>query len=98
MKKQTRSTSTARLASLPALGRDLSGPAALPGSAVPLAFLPIDVIAPQPIEYLCRCGVPIHRYAYQALSDIGLGSPVIRYRIEHGDQRPPTTLIAKWHE
>lgn len=65
---------------------------------MPLAFLPIDAIASQPIEYLCRRGVPIHRFAYHALSDIGLGSPVIRYQIEHGGQRPPTTLIAKWHE
>jgi hypothetical protein len=98
MKKQTRITSKVLPASfLPNSGHS-SDPPSQVGSPVPLAFLPLDAIAPQPIEYLCRRGVPIHRYTYDALSDMGLGSPVIRYQIEHGSQRPPTTLIAKWQE
>jgi Ser/Thr protein kinase RdoA (MazF antagonist) len=98
MNNPTRSTPSRRSALLTRSAVGPSEPPAPAGNPVPLAFLPIDDIAPQPIDYLRRSGVPVQRYAYRALSDVGLGSPVIRYRIEHGDLRPATTLIAKWHE
>ena len=97
MKKQTPTAATVLHSSLPTSGHSSDRPLQA-GSPTPLAFLPIEAIAPLPIEYLCRRGVPVQRYDYRALSDIGLGSPVIRYQIEHGDRRPPTTFIAKWHE
>src|SRR5439155_26409297 len=83
--------------------QERNGHAPLPGppltrDAVPLAFLPIDAIAPLPIDYLSQHGMPVQRFAYRALSDIGLGNPVIRYQIDHGERRPLSTLIAKWHE
>lgn len=63
---------------------------------IPLAFLPIDTIVADPIDYLTSRGLHVSDYEYRTLSDFGLGPPVIRYHIHAGDGGK--TFIAKWHE
>ncbi len=70
--------------------------------ALTLASAPLETIVEEPIRYLKEQGYAIEHYTFRALSDYGMGNPVIFYQLyfENGARRTEhrQTFVAKWYE